>query len=354
MWLRGDITRVIITVVVLIVSLVLLYKSTVPSVPLDMPLSAEPLENGDLQFGRVVFDKARVVALDNVLHSTASVPHFAFMVMTNNIWNAERMDDSLLGGAQSTSPQVFATREASLRSFISTDVHNQVDILLVQELGVNSPITGLLKDILSDTHELLHMGKAEQAIAFNTHKFHLHRSKELVSGRGVLAVLEAKTGTNWKVGSGHIVVAASIHLPWMGTEAERSQGQSTRRQLFAHILEEVLQSLAAAGNGSGGAIIGGDMNDAFHPAEVANMNMWRDCWFDLRKISPPTYPGFFDPSRFGHVFGERGATTYDWIFANGALRSVDAKVVDVVRTVDQVPFSDHMPVLAKIEMVKTG
>ena len=76
-----------------------------------------------------------------------------------------------------------------------------------------------------------------------------------------------------------------------------------------------------------GALIGGDLNDPFHPTELAMEAGYRDCFFDLDRVVPPTYPAFGRLEQFGYNVDERGAIAYDWLFSNSVLRSVDAQVL---------------------------
>ena len=68
---------------------------------------------------------------------------------------------------------------------------------------------------------------------------------------------------------------------------------------------------------------------------------------DLGTLSPPTYPSHFAPGRFGHNFGERSATTYDWIFISSEAAAQDAHVLESASP-QMAPASDHKPVLATL------
>jgi len=257
------------------------------------------------------------------------------------IWSTDWMDEAILGGKQKESPQRFENREASLRAFITERAAIDADIFLVQEANSTSSVGKLLTELLSPTHEIIWGDERGRAVIFRQERFKLASWTELKITRGLLVHLIDRS-------HGYHLSAASVHLPWMGKVAERSDGVSHRRRLFAEALEEIEDSMEPGA----GALIGGDMNDPFHPAEVANLNNWRDTWFDLRQISPSTYPSFFDHKRFGHTFGERGSMTYDWIFVNSALKSVKAAVVPATTATNPVPFSDHMPVAADLQLVK--
>lgn len=94
--------------------------------------------------------------------------------------------------------------------------------------------------------------------------------------------------------------------------AREGIGFNVRRSEFATVLYEALAVHHAALLEP--IVVLGDFNDAFHVPEIAFLLGFRDAAFDIRKLSPPTYPSFFDQQRFGHAFGERSQLAYDWIF----------------------------------------
>jgi len=267
----------------------------------------------------------------------------AFNVVTTNIWNSNALDGGTpFGAADRRSPQNFAVREAALEDFFRSLV-TSAHVVLMQEVNVGDPIDNALRRHANSSHHIV-LGQRGQAVIFARERFKLRHSWELKEGPALGCILEEVTAASRRA---RILVVASVHLHWMGTKRERSKGRSTRRADFASILSE-LQATAAAEEASA-AFLGGDMNDPFHPADVALLNDWRDCWYDLGSVGQFTYPAFFDPHRFGHVFGERAQVTYDWIFMNRGLRSIQAEVIETVRTPEKIPFSDHKPVAATLE-----
>jgi hypothetical protein len=277
--------------------------------------------------------------------------------MTNNIWDSEHLDAGLLGGTQAESPQHYHVRETALRRFLEAYVGVEgfdggVDLLLLQELAAGTPIAKLVQETLS-THALVLPEHGGQAVLYRKSVFSLDSVVE--RDRFTVAVLKHAV-------TGHLIVAASVHLPWQGKENERSKGLSTRRPLFATILREVQDTRDALARQQMGsvvsvaAVIGGDMNDPFHPSEVANMAGWRDSFFDVNKLAPATYPSFFGRSAFGQPAAGRGSVTYDWLFLDHGIKAKSSDVIEVVDRESGVslpPFSDHKPVVSTVEMVQT-
>ena len=182
---------------------------------------------------------------------------------------------------------------------------------------------------------------------------------------GVLVMLDTGRQDDATTKKRVLVAVASIHLPWQGESSERQDGTSPRRKLLDGFLQQINTNVKRYVQDEGAVvaiIIGGDMNDAFHAAEVAMEAGFRDSFYDLQLTVPPTYPAFPGNDvikRYGYNVDERGTTTYDWIFSNGVLRSTAAQVLSS-KQFDADPktyryefpfFSDHLPVAATYQVL---
>jgi len=307
----------------------------------------QPRQAGEPKLG-LITGHSRVSALDAAKHAPLASPALRFNVLTTNIWRSSVLDGSNgsnpLGDPDRRSPQHFAVRQAALEDFFRSLV-TSAHVVLMQEINVGDPIENALRRHVDSSHHIV-LGQRGQAVIFARERFKLRHSWELKGGRGLGCILEEVTAASRRA---RVLVVASVHLRWMGTRTEKNQGVSTRRADFASILSE-LQVTAAAEEASA-AFLGGDMNDPYHPADVALLNGWRDCWYDVDGLGQFTYPAFFDPHRFGHVSGQRAQVTFDWIFMNRGLRSIQPEVIETVRTAKKIPFSDHKPVAATLELV---
>ena len=138
-------------------------------------------------------------------------------------------------------------------------------------------------------------------------------------------------------------VASTVHLPWMGCKRELHTGVNMRVVALTPVVE-ALQALVQPTDVA--CILGGDFNEAFHPIRVLNAAGFYDV-FQLCDVKASTT----HPNRPSAPEEEKCPDrTLDWIVCS--MPSPCRVLACMVKTERGgfPPPSDHMPVLAVIEL----
>jgi endonuclease/exonuclease/phosphatase family metal-dependent hydrolase len=133
-------------------------------------------------------------------------------------------------------------------------------------------------------------------------------------------------------------------MPWAGSSSELTSGINQRIPCTLKICEE-LRSITHVGEP---IILGGDLNDDFHPIRILKSEMGFVDIFESLDLSPPiTHP--VRPSDNEEEM--RPNRTIDWILT---ILPPSCKVIGAftktVRGGHYPPASDHMPVVGIIEI----
>ena len=139
------------------------------------------------------------------------------------------------------------------------------------------------------------------------------------------------------------ILVATMHLPWPGCKTELKTGIN-QRLLATKTAIEQLRKVTKIGES---IILGGDMNEDFAPGRILGEEMgFIDVFETLDIVAPPTHP--VRPSSPEEE--NLPSRTLDWIYTtlSGRHRVISA-YVKTLRT-GFPPASDHMPVIATIEL----
>lgn len=135
-------------------------------------------------------------------------------------------------------------------------------------------------------------------------------------------------------------LVGTAHLTYQRNDHETETGESPRLEQT----ERAIETLGDRRQPGEPVFFMGDLNDAVHPSRLLQEAGYSDCFTDLHLQPPATFPVW--PPR-----GEMtcpGARAFDWIFANDVATSRSATVPKIY--IDEVPPSDHWPVVALYEL----
>jgi len=239
-----------------------------------------------------------------------------FTAMSVNLWNTQR----------------WPTREAALRLLLQ----RRPDILCVQELRptVGAVIDEELPDhrrVIGDERGWTH----ESNIWWDTRVFSL-----VGHGASPFGAVERDRRVFWvrllHLGSQVEVIAATVHLTWLGASTEVETGLNPRLEQTREVVR-VLDDIA----GSGPCLVMGDLNDPAVPTRVLHAAGFADSWGELGVVPSATFPAFPLSTSGSRRPPHLPPSTIDWQFHRGPVRALMTEVVD--QPWRGVAPSDHRP-----------